>query len=282
MEIIVPDDQLSLAIGRKGQNVRLASQLTGWRLDIHSESRIQEIKDKAWASLSNVDGTNEFLIQTLYNHGIRSAQHLLESDRSFLMQFPGMTDDNLDTILESAKAVAEDEKAEEARLRDEAEQAARAAEAGRKLQELIGLDAVGRMRAVRGVGETAYKQLTEASLETVEALADASVEDLAERAAISEKKAKQLKYAAMQRIKLEGEIRETAAACGVTVVDGVVRVPGHDEEVVESPASGGQSEAASGGAGASDAAPSAADAEAGDLAADTVAESPSEEETQRA
>src|SRR3970282_916753 len=65
MEIIVPDDQLSLAIGRKGQNVRLASQLSSWKLDIHSESRIQEIKERAWASLSKVEGCNEFLIQTL-------------------------------------------------------------------------------------------------------------------------------------------------------------------------------------------------------------------------
>ncbi len=40
MELIVPDDKLSLAIGKKGQNVRLASQLTGWRIDIHSESKI--------------------------------------------------------------------------------------------------------------------------------------------------------------------------------------------------------------------------------------------------
>ena len=40
MELIVPDDQLSLAIGRRGQNVRLAAQLTGWKLDINSESRV--------------------------------------------------------------------------------------------------------------------------------------------------------------------------------------------------------------------------------------------------
>ena len=90
MEIIVPDDQLSLAIGRKGQNVRLASQLAGWRLDIHSESRIAEIKDRAWASLSKVKNCGEFLIQTLYNHGIRSAEELLEANHEFLVQFPGI------------------------------------------------------------------------------------------------------------------------------------------------------------------------------------------------
>ncbi len=43
MDVIVPDDQLSLAIGRRGQNVRLAVQLTGWRIDIKSETKMREI-----------------------------------------------------------------------------------------------------------------------------------------------------------------------------------------------------------------------------------------------
>src|SRR5437016_4170193 len=73
MEIIVPDDQLSLAIGRRGQNVRLASQLTGWRLDIISESKIKEIKDRAFKSLGRLKGVNDIHMQTLYNYGIRCA-----------------------------------------------------------------------------------------------------------------------------------------------------------------------------------------------------------------
>jgi N utilization substance protein A len=48
MEVIVGDDQLSLAIGKRGQNVRLAAQLTGWRLDIKSESSIEEKMAKVW------------------------------------------------------------------------------------------------------------------------------------------------------------------------------------------------------------------------------------------
>ena len=47
MELVVPDDKLSLAIGRKGQNVRLAAQLTGWKLDINSESRVKEMREFA-------------------------------------------------------------------------------------------------------------------------------------------------------------------------------------------------------------------------------------------
>src|SRR5881227_1755884 len=52
MEIIVPDDQLSLAIGRRGQNVRLAAQLTTWKLDINSESRVKEMREFASKSLT--------------------------------------------------------------------------------------------------------------------------------------------------------------------------------------------------------------------------------------
>ena len=235
MEIIVPDDQLSLAIGRKGQNVRLASQLTSWRLDIHSESRIQEIKDRAWSSLLKVEGTNEFLIQTLYNHGIRSAQHLVESDREFLLQFPGMTDEGLERLVKSAEDVAATERKDEERARADAEQTARAADVGRRLTDLVALNEEGRMRRVRGVTESTYRQLVDnGGYAKVEEVAEAEVNELAERAGISDKKAKQLKYAALQWLKHEDETRTAATACGIEVIDGVVRLPGQDEE--EAPA----------------------------------------------
>jgi transcription termination/antitermination protein NusA len=215
MEIIVPDDQLSLAIGRKGQNVRLASQLAGWRLDIHSESRIQEIKDRAWQSLSKVEGVTEFLIQTLYNHGIRSAQQLFEAQRDFLVQFPGMTPELLDGVLSSAAKVAEHEKAAEEKSKLEAERAQRASDAAKRLQDILGLDEGGRMKRLRGIGDSATKQLTEAGFATVEAVAEAEVTDIAEKAGLSENKAKQLKYAANQWIKgrrRRADARSTAAA----------------------------------------------------------------------
>ena len=54
MELIVPDEKLSLAIGKKGQNVRLASQLTGWSIDIHSESKVREMEARARQSLAAI------------------------------------------------------------------------------------------------------------------------------------------------------------------------------------------------------------------------------------
>lgn len=225
MEIIVPDDQLSLAIGRKGQNVRLASQLTGWRLDIHSESRIQEIKERAWESLSRVEGCNEFLIQTLYNHGIRSAQQLVESERDFLLQFPGMTDETLSKVLQSAVDVAATERSDEEQARQDTQRAQQAADVARRLQSLLKLSPEERMRAVRGMGENSLKALADGGFTTVESLAETEVEALAEKTEINDKKAKQLKYAASQFLKQEKETREEALACGITIVDGVVRLP---------------------------------------------------------
>src|ERR1035437_6813012 len=56
MEVIVADDQLSLAIGKRGQNVRLAAKLTGWKIDIKSETRMAEAELLQFASY---DGTED-------------------------------------------------------------------------------------------------------------------------------------------------------------------------------------------------------------------------------
>ncbi len=90
MEIIVPDDQLSLAIGRRGQNVRLAAQLTGWKLDINSETRVKEMREFANRSLGALPGINEMLIETLYAHGFRQAQDIAEATPEVLAQIPGL------------------------------------------------------------------------------------------------------------------------------------------------------------------------------------------------
>ena len=230
MEIIVPDDQLSLAIGRKGQNVRLASQLSGWRLDIHSETRIFEIKDRAWKSLSRVDGVNEFLIQTLYNHGIRSAQQLLGSDPDFLLQFPGMSEEILQRMLASAVDVAALERVDEDRAKADHELKLRAHEIGRRLQATLEMDPATRLKQVRGMGDTSFGLLEAARVTTVEALAEADFMELSERAGLLEKKAKQLKYAASLLLREEEETRQQAAACGMTVVDGKVHQPSDDAD----------------------------------------------------
>ena len=223
MEIIVPDDQLSLAIGRKGQNVRLASQLTGWRLDIHSESRIAEIKEKAWRSLGRVEGCNEFTIQTLYNHGVRSATQLLASNHDFLLQFPNMDEAALARLLDSARGAALIERQEQSQAEAATQRQQQVHDVAKRLQVLERMGPPERLRAVRGLGESTLKTLADANIDTVEALDTTEPERLVELLDISERKANQFKYAANLFLKQEQETRQIADESGITIEDGVVR-----------------------------------------------------------
>ncbi|HET7502897.1 MAG TPA: transcription termination factor NusA [Kofleriaceae bacterium] len=94
MELIVPDDKLSLAIGKKGQNVRLASQLTGWRIDIHSESKIYELERRAKEQISQaIDsaGFDNAVADTLFKLGWRSVGELGRAHVEELAGLPGVS-----------------------------------------------------------------------------------------------------------------------------------------------------------------------------------------------
>jgi N utilization substance protein A len=90
MELIVPDEKLSLAIGKKGQNVRLASQLTGWRIDIHSESKVRELEEQARRSMAEISGSSEELANTLFKLGWRSADEVARGNVQELGGVPGV------------------------------------------------------------------------------------------------------------------------------------------------------------------------------------------------
>ncbi|MHB8788605.1 MAG: transcription termination factor NusA [Desulfobulbaceae bacterium] len=78
--VVVPDDQLSLAIGRQGQNVRLASRLMSWRIDVKSESRYANLEDQGYRSLVAVPGIDETLADKLFAGGITSASVLAAAE----------------------------------------------------------------------------------------------------------------------------------------------------------------------------------------------------------
>ena len=80
MELIVPDDQLAKAIGRRGQNVRLAAQLTGWRIDIYSETKHAAVLDAARNELSRLNVLEEEQVELLVRSGFQSAQELSDAD----------------------------------------------------------------------------------------------------------------------------------------------------------------------------------------------------------
>lgn len=76
MEVVVPDEMLSVAIGKQGQNVRLASKLTGWHLDVKSETRYNESLKSGFESLMNLPEMNEMLANRLFEKGYFSTDDL--------------------------------------------------------------------------------------------------------------------------------------------------------------------------------------------------------------
>ncbi len=125
MEVVVPDDQLSLAIGKKGQNVRLASRLTGWNLEVRSEAEAEEESRMARVSLSSIPGIGEVTAELLFQHGFKSAQEVADAGEAALAEVEGIDVDRVPAILESAAERA----AELQRLAEEAEAEAAAAAA---------------------------------------------------------------------------------------------------------------------------------------------------------
>lgn len=132
MDVIVPDDQLSLAIGRKGQNVRLAVQLTGWKIDIKSESKMRELAQWLSEAVSVVEGCGDVDAELLLQQGITSLEDLAECQSELLTQLPGIDEAGALRIREKAALLAvqkHEEEVERARLATEQAAAEAAAEA---------------------------------------------------------------------------------------------------------------------------------------------------------
>ncbi len=116
MEVIVPDDQLSLAIGKKGQNVRLASRLTGWKLDVRSESDAEDEARRARASLTAIADIGDVTAELLYQSGFKSAQELAASDEESVAEVDGIGPDRAPAILAAAREHVARLQAQEAEL----------------------------------------------------------------------------------------------------------------------------------------------------------------------
>ncbi len=79
MQVVVPDEKLSLAIGRKGQNVRLASKLTGWNLDIVAQSKLEEQTQAAIFNLQLLPGVNELMARSIFQGGFASFEQIAQA-----------------------------------------------------------------------------------------------------------------------------------------------------------------------------------------------------------
>ncbi|MGD9042255.1 MAG: transcription termination factor NusA [Desulfobacterales bacterium] len=114
MEVIVPDEFLSIAIGKKGQNVRLASKLTGWHLDVKSETRYSKAMQSGYDSLVALPGIGISMADALYELGFYSAEEVSNAAPEDLIQVRGIGEEKARKLIAAAQtAVIEAEQAED-------------------------------------------------------------------------------------------------------------------------------------------------------------------------
>jgi N utilization substance protein A len=112
MEVIVPDEFLSIAIGKRGQNVRLASRLTGWHLDVQSETKYNETMRSGYESIVALPGVGVSLADALYEKGFFSTEEISIASIEDLMQVRDMTAETAQELIDVARQAILDAEAE--------------------------------------------------------------------------------------------------------------------------------------------------------------------------
>ena len=163
IEVVVPESQLSLAIGRRGQNVRLASQLTGWDIDILTEQEESERRQKEFAERSQVFmdslDVDEVIAQLLVTEGFASVEEVAYVDLSEIAHIEGFDENTASEIQTRAREYLE---------KIEAERDARRRELG------VSDD----LARVEGVTTAMLVAFGEHGIKTLEDLADCATDDL--------------------------------------------------------------------------------------------------------
>jgi len=141
MTVAVEDDKLSLAIGKNGQNARLASRLTGWKINIMSETQYNEMKRREaemMVPIGKLPGVGDVLEERLVEADINTVQDLVKHNIEDLIKIEGIGEKTAERLIESAKAyLAEWE--EKRRLEEEAAMAAEAEKAAARDSEVAAM-----------------------------------------------------------------------------------------------------------------------------------------------
>jgi N utilization substance protein A len=121
--VLVREDQLSLAIGRRGQNVRLGSKLCGWDIEIMTREELDEGIERAVAGFSAIEGIDENLSEKLVGEGFLSYDDLSVIEPDALMEMGGLTEEQVNAIVAQAEEKAlEAEQAAAVQRRQQREQ----------------------------------------------------------------------------------------------------------------------------------------------------------------
>jgi N utilization substance protein A len=196
MELVVPDEKLSLAIGRKGQNVRLAAQLSGWKLDIISESKFKQMEEEAVGQLQQIDGVSEAIARSMYRLGFRTLEELAEASEQELASIPGVGG------AEPAARVRSSAEVTMERLRQD-----RIRAASSRIEPLTERE---RLLFIRGVGERTVQLLEDAGYKTVEDILREDEDKLAIKTGLGIKKARAIKQGAEHFLSSESKAIEAA------------------------------------------------------------------------
>jgi N utilization substance protein A len=196
MELVVPDEKLSLAIGRKGQNVRLAAQLTHWKLDIISESKFRQMEEEAIQQLSRIPNVDDAVAKALYRQGFRAPEEVAEATTEELAQIQGIGGPDPSDPLKGADSLKK--RAEEA---IEVQRRDRVARASSKAEPLTERE---KMLLVRGVSERTATVLEEHGYRSLEDVLREDEDRLAIRTGLGTKRARAIRQAA--RAFLDGEL----------------------------------------------------------------------------
>jgi transcription termination/antitermination protein NusA len=233
MEIVVPDEKLSLAIGRKGQNVRLASQLTDWKLDVISESKFRKMEEEAVSVLQHMERVNEALARSMYRAGFRALEEVVEASVDELTGIPGVGDaDAAQRMRQQAAETVERLRTE--RIREIA------------LREEPPTDRE-RLLCVPGISLRVMTLLEEAGYKTIAAVLKENEDKLGIRTGLGFKKAAGIKEAIGDYMRGERELldqaRAEAAKAGILPRPGGLSAdPGEVEAAGEGSIAGGAGE----------------------------------------
>lgn len=184
MELIVADDQLSLAIGKRGQNVRLASKLTGWRLDITSESDILRRAEGGKIPLRLIPGVGEANAEVLAGQGFEVAEQILNASDEQLGSVTGFSFDQMKSIRDSILLYTEERAKTLSALKNHFRHDVNSMEfidslTDRELEIL----------KIPGIGLKLLRHLKISDLNSVEELLKCSKEDLATKLALDDDEA---------------------------------------------------------------------------------------------
>jgi len=189
MELVVPDEKLSLAIGRKGQNVRLASQLTGWKLDIISESKFKAMEEDALTAFREIEGVEEPLARAMYRLGFRALEEVAEAGTDELTTIDGISGPD------GAKALQQNALAAMDRLRMERLEIACNREEPPTEREFLQL--------VPGVGLRTLQFLEEGGYRTIRDVVREDPDRLSIKTGLSNRKARAVQSAAREFLSAE-------------------------------------------------------------------------------